>query len=281
MQQIGDYQSSSQSSNQSQKQLDAITMGSIAYDILSDQQRVQQQTKFMTNYSVGIGDPSLIAITNVNAQIAAGINNYRDIQPFENFNALYDQPSQDTGTRQEPMTQKMQRQVTLEQGNEKEKEQVYQQDKEQITFDEIQELGDDVYLGVPPQAIYGPQPTEALQQQLSLVQQDAQQQQVEDLQAQQMIDMNRVMNYKLGSMDWGKTPVNVSQFPSRDISMGINDKTPSYVLMNKVLTKAEKVNQTKLKRNYISDEQMNQQIEVQKELKRKYGKKQHKKKGKK
>ncbi|KAA6354126.1 MAG: hypothetical protein EZS28_050348 [Streblomastix strix] len=94
-----------------------------------------------------------------------------------------------------------------------------------------------------------------------------------------MIDMNRAMNYKLGSMDWGKTPVNVSQFPSKDISMRINDKTPSYVLMNKVLTKQEKVNQAKLKRNYISDEQMNQQIEVQKELKRKYGKKQHKKKG--
>ncbi|KAA6359455.1 MAG: hypothetical protein EZS28_045019 [Streblomastix strix] len=99
----------------------------------------------MRDYSVGIGDPSLIAITNVNAQIAA-----------------------DTGTRYEPMTQKMQRQVMLEQGNEKQKEEVYQQDKEQMTFDEIQELGDDVYLGVPPEAIYGPQPTEALQQQLTL-----------------------------------------------------------------------------------------------------------------
>ncbi|KAA6361781.1 MAG: hypothetical protein EZS28_042691, partial [Streblomastix strix] len=214
-------------------------------------------------------------------QIAAGINNYRDIQPYDNLNALNDQPSQDTGTRQEPMNQKMQRQVMLEQGNEKEKEQVYQQDKEQMTFDEIQELGDDVYLGVPPDAIYGPQPTEALQQQLTLVQQDSQQQQIEDLQSQQMIDMNRAMNYKFGSMDWGKNPVNVSQFPSKDISMRVSDKTPSYVLMNKVLTKQEKVNQAKLKKNYISEEQMNQQIEVQKELKRKYGKKQHKKKGKK
>ncbi|KAA6375421.1 MAG: hypothetical protein EZS28_029053, partial [Streblomastix strix] len=185
---------------------------------------------------IGVGDPSLIAITNVNAQIAAG-------------------------TRVEPMNQKMQRQITLEQGNEKEKEQVYQQDKNQMTIDEIQELGDDVYLGVPPDAIYGPQPTEQLQQQLTLVQQDIQQQQIEDLQAQQMTDMNRAMNYKLGSMDWGKNPVNVSQFPSREISMRINDKTPSYVLMNKVLTKQEKVNQAKLKKNYISEEQMNQQIE--------------------
>ncbi|KAA6366341.1 MAG: hypothetical protein EZS28_038132, partial [Streblomastix strix] len=189
----------------------------------------------MTNYAVGIGDPSLIAITNVNAQIAAGIHNYRDIQPFDNLNALNDQPSQDTGTRQEPRNQKMQREVMLEYGNEKQKEQVYQQDKEQMTMNEIQELGDDVYLGVPPEAIYGPQPTEQLQQQLTLVQQDVQQQQIEDLQAQQMIDMTRAMNYKLGSMDWGKNPVNVAQFPSRDISMRINDKTPSYVLMNKSL----------------------------------------------
>ncbi|KAA6308491.1 MAG: hypothetical protein EZS28_056680, partial [Streblomastix strix] len=113
----------------------------------------------MRDYSVGVGDPSLIAITNVNAQIAAGIHNYRDIQPYDNLNALNDQPSHDTGTRVEPMNQKMQRQVILEQGNEKEKEQVYQQDKEQMTMDEIQELGDDVYLGVPPDAIYGPQPT--------------------------------------------------------------------------------------------------------------------------
>ncbi|KAA6370806.1 MAG: hypothetical protein EZS28_033667 [Streblomastix strix] len=161
MQQIGDKQQSSQSNDQSQKQLDAITMRSIAYDILSDQQRVQQQTKFMTNYAVGVGDPSLIAITNVNAQIAAGIYNYRDIQPFDNLNALNDQPSHDTGTRVEPMNQKMQRQVILEQGNEKEKEQVYQQDKDQMTIKEIQELLDDVITGViPDPPIYGPQPTE-------------------------------------------------------------------------------------------------------------------------
>ncbi|KAA6360985.1 MAG: hypothetical protein EZS28_043487 [Streblomastix strix] len=234
----------------------------------------------MTNYAVGVGDPSLVAITNVNAQIAAGIYNYRDIQPFDNLNALNDQPSQDTGTREEPMNQQMQRQVILEQGNENEKEQVYQQDKEQMSINEIQELGDDVLLGVPPATpLIGAHPEQL--QIASLVQEDAQQQQVEDLQAQQMIDMNKAMNYKLGSMDWGKNPVNVSQFPSRDISMRINDKTPSYMLMNKVLTKQEKVNQAKLKKNYISDEQMNQQIEVQKELKSKYGKKQHKKKGKK
>ncbi|KAA6357396.1 MAG: hypothetical protein EZS28_047078 [Streblomastix strix] len=132
------------------KSLDAITMKSLAYDIISDQLRVQQQVQNMRDYSVGIGDPSLIAITNVNAQIAAGIHNYRDIQPYGNLNALNDQPSQDTGTREEPMNQQMQRQVTLEYGNEKQKEQVYQQDKEQITIDEIQELGNDVLLGVPP-----------------------------------------------------------------------------------------------------------------------------------
>ncbi|KAA6359255.1 MAG: hypothetical protein EZS28_045219 [Streblomastix strix] len=235
----------------------------------------------MRDYAVGIGDPSLVAITNVNAQIAAGIHNYRDIQPYDNFNALNDQPSQDTGTREEPLTQKMTRQNILEYGNEKQKDQVYQQDKQQITIDEQQELGDDVLLGVPPTAIYGPQPDEQLQQQLTLVQQDAQQQQIEELQSQQMIDMNRAMNYKLGSMDWGKNPINVAQFPSKDISMRISDKTPSYVQMNKVLTKQEKVNQAKLKKNYISEDQMNQQIDVQKDLKRKYGKKQHKKKGKK
>ncbi|KAA6364499.1 MAG: hypothetical protein EZS28_039974 [Streblomastix strix] len=280
MQQIGNnQQSSSQSSDQSQKSLDATTMRSIAYDIMSDQLRVQQQMQYMIDNSVGIGDPSLVAITNVNAQIAAGIHNYKDIQPYDNYNALQDQPSQDIGTRVEPLNQKMTRQITLEYGSQKQKEQVYQQDKELQTINEQQELGDDVLLGVPPAPpIIASQPTQQPQQQPSLLQEDAQQQQIEELQSQQMIDMNRAMNYKLGSMDWGLNPINAAQFPQQDISMRISDKTPSYIQMNKVLTKAEKVNQAKIKKNYISDKQLIEQIEVQKELKKKYGKKQKKRK---
>ncbi|KAA6356119.1 MAG: hypothetical protein EZS28_048354 [Streblomastix strix] len=281
MQQYGMDNTGKQSSEQQHKQLDAITMRSIAYDLMYDQLQAQQYVKNMVNNAVGIGDPSLVAITNVNAQIAAGIHNYRDIQPYGNYNALQDQPSQDTGTRVEPLTQKITRQIILEQGNEKQKEEVYQYDKEQMTMNEQQELGDDVLLGVPPAPpMIISQPPQQLQQQPSLVQEDAQQQQIENLQAQQMTDMNRAMNYKLGSMDWGQNPVNVTQFPLKDISMRISDKTPSYIQMNKVLTKAEKINQAKIKKNFISEKQMIEQIEVQKELKKKYGKKQ-KKKGKK
>ncbi|KAA6357128.1 MAG: hypothetical protein EZS28_047345 [Streblomastix strix] len=183
----------------------------------------------------------------------------------------------------------MTRQIILEQGNEKQKEQVYQQDKELQIVDEQQELGGDVLQGVPPAPpLIAPQPTQ--QQQPSLVQEDAQQKQIEESQSQQMINMNRAMNYKLGSMDWGLNPVNATQFPLKDISMRISDKKSSYISMNKVLTKAEKVNYAKIKKNYISEKQMNEQLEVQKELKKKYGKKynqrfqtqgvQHKKKSK-
>ncbi|KAA6336655.1 MAG: hypothetical protein EZS28_052857 [Streblomastix strix] len=66
------------------------------------------------------------------------------------------------------------------------------------------------------------------------------------------------MNYKLGSMDWGLNSINAVQFPQKKV--------------------AEKVNQVKLKKNYISEKQMLSQIEAQKELKRKHGKKQKKKK---
>ncbi|KAA6379241.1 MAG: hypothetical protein EZS28_025232 [Streblomastix strix] len=224
MQQYGmnniDKQSSNKSSDQQHKQLDAITMKSIAYDLMYDQLQAQQYVKNMANNAVGIGDPSLVAITNVNAQIAAGTHNYRDIQPYGNYNALQDQPSQDTGTRVEPLTQKMTIQIILEQGSEKQKEEVYQQDKEQITMNEQQELGNDVLLGVPPAPpIIMSQPPQQLQQQPSLVQEDAQQQQIKNLQAQQMTDMTRAMNYKLGSMDWGQNPVNATQFPLKDISI--------------------------------------------------------------
>ncbi|KAA6379968.1 MAG: hypothetical protein EZS28_024507 [Streblomastix strix] len=225
-----------QSSEQQHKQLDAITMRSIAYDLMYDQLQVQQYEKNMSNNAVGIGDSSLVAITNVNAQIASA------------------QSSQDIGIRVEPMNQKMTRQITLEQGRQKSKEQVYQQDKEQMTIDQQQELGDDVLLGIQPAPpIIAPQPTQQLQQQPSLVQEDAQQQQIENLQAQQMTDMIRAMNYKLGSMDQGLNPINAAQFHQMDIT--------------------EKINQAKIKKNFISEQQMNEQIEIQKEHKKKYGKK--------
>ncbi|KAA6360944.1 MAG: hypothetical protein EZS28_043529, partial [Streblomastix strix] len=61
-----------------------------------------------------------------------------------------------------------------------------------------------------------------------------------------MIDMNRAMNYKLGSIDWGLNSINAAQFPQ----------------------KTEKVNQVKLKKNFISEKQLIAQIEAQKELKK-------------
>lgn len=41
--------------------------------------------------------------------------------------------------------------------------------------------------------------------------------------------MNKAMNYKLGSMDWGLNSLNANQFPKKDISMRIIDKSPSFI----------------------------------------------------
>ncbi|KAA6378558.1 MAG: hypothetical protein EZS28_025913 [Streblomastix strix] len=225
---------------ESHKSLVTITMRSLAYDIMYDQLQAQARVKNMINNSVGIGDPSLVAITNVNAQIAA---------------------AQDIGTREEPINQKTTGQIIPEQGNEKQKEQVYEQDKEFLTINEQEELGNDVLLGVPPaSSIVAPQPTQYSQEQPSLIQEEAEQQKNMDLQSQQMIDNNKAMNYKLGSMDWGLNSINAAQLPQKRIT--------------------EKINQVQLKKNYISEKQMLAQIEAQKELKTKYDKKQLKKKGK-
>ncbi|KAA6358281.1 MAG: hypothetical protein EZS28_046191 [Streblomastix strix] len=81
-------------------------------------------------------------------------------------------------------------------------------------------------------------------------------------------------------MDWWLNSLNAVQFPKKDINMRISDKTPSYIQMNNVLSKAQKVNQVKLKKNFFCEKQMIAQVQAQKELKKKYGKK-LKKKGKK
>ncbi|KAA6370489.1 MAG: hypothetical protein EZS28_033983 [Streblomastix strix] len=246
---------------ESHKQLDTITMRSLASNLMYDQIQAQIIAKNIINKSIGIGDPSLVAISNVNAQIAAGIYNYKDEQPYDNLNALQDQPSQDLSNKEQPKTEFKQRIDTLNQGNEKEKEQELQQDKEFHTTNEIQQLDNEVLLDGQPQQQIDPQ-------QKSLEQEETEQKQIEVQQAQQMIEMNQAMNYKLGSMDCGLNSLNSVQFPQKDISMRITDKTPSYIQMNKVLMKAEKVNQVKLKKNFISENQMLAQVEAQKELKK-------------
>ncbi|KAA6312801.1 MAG: hypothetical protein EZS28_055863, partial [Streblomastix strix] len=172
----------------------------------------------MINNSVGIGDPSFVAITNVNAQIASGIYNYQDVQPYRNFNALANQESQDLVNKEQPTNEKLQRQINIEEANENEKELELEQDKEFQTVYEQEQLDDDTLLGVPSAPpIAAPQQTQQPQQQPSLLQEDAQQQQIENLQVQQMIDKNRAMNYKLGSMDWGLNSINAVQFPQKKV----------------------------------------------------------------
>ncbi|KAA6369697.1 MAG: hypothetical protein EZS28_034777 [Streblomastix strix] len=264
---------------QTYRSLDAITIRTIAKDIMQDQIQAQIIAKNMIDNSIGIGDPSLVAISNVNAQIAAGLYNYKDVQPYRNYNALQDQPSQDISNKYQPITEYKQRIDNINVGNEKEKEQEFQQDKEFQTVYEQEQLDNAVLLDVPPASTT--QPSQQPQEQQSLVKEEAEQSKIEDLQSQQMIEMNNAMNYKLGSMDWGLNSLNANQFPKKDISMRITDKTPSFIQMNKVLTKAEKVNQAKIKKNFISEKQMITQLDAQKQLKKKYGKKQPKKKGKK
>ncbi|KAA6398354.1 MAG: hypothetical protein EZS28_006116 [Streblomastix strix] len=70
-------------------------MQSLAQNLLYGQIDVYARVKNMIDNSVGIGDPSLIDIPNVNAQIASGTYNYQDIIPYGNFLAFTDQASQD------------------------------------------------------------------------------------------------------------------------------------------------------------------------------------------
>ncbi|KAA6364485.1 MAG: hypothetical protein EZS28_039988 [Streblomastix strix] len=226
-------------------------MRSIAQDVLRDQLQAQTIAKNMISNALGVGDPSLVAISNVNAQLAS-----------------------DIVTKELPANQYKERKDIIYEGTQKEKEEVLHQDKEFETENNQDQLGYDVLEGIP----LDPSVVEP-QQQKSMVKEQAEQDKIEDLQSQEMTGMNDAINYKLGSLDWGLNSLNAVQFPQKVVSMRINDKIPSYIQMNKVLLKVEKVNQAKIKKNFISEKQMIATLEAQKELKKKYGKKQLKKKG--
>ncbi|KAA6375475.1 MAG: hypothetical protein EZS28_028997 [Streblomastix strix] len=212
------------------KSLDLLSMRSLAYNIIQDQIQAQAITKNMINNGVGGGDPLLVAISNVNAQIAFDIANKE--QPAK----LYEE-----------------REDIIQEGTQKEKEQVLQKDKYFETKNNQQQLGNDVLIGVPPAS-----PIVDPQQQKSQVQEQAEQNIIEDLQVQEMIKMNDAINYKFGSLDWGLNSLNVVQFPEKIV--------------------IKKVNQVKIKKNFISENQMIATKEAQEELKKKYGKKSLKKK---
>ncbi|KAA6399429.1 MAG: hypothetical protein EZS28_005040 [Streblomastix strix] len=250
-------------------------MRSIAQDILYDQIQAQAIAKNMINNTIGIGDPSLVSISNVNAQLASGIHNYKDIQPYLNYNALQNQPSQVIATKELPANQYKEREDIINEGTQKEKEEVLHQDKEFETENNQDRLDNDVLEDIPlaPSII-------APQDQKSLVQEQTEQDKIEDLQSQEMSRKNDAINYMLGSLDWGLNSINTVQLPQKVVSMRINDKIRSYIQMIKVLSKVEKVNQAKIKKNFISEIQMIATVEAQKELKKKYGKKQLKKKSK-
>ncbi|KAA6368418.1 MAG: hypothetical protein EZS28_036055 [Streblomastix strix] len=229
--------------------LDLLSMRSIAQDILCDQIQAQAIAKNMINNAVGVGDPSLVAISK---------------------------SSQDISTKELPVNQYKEREYIIQEGTYIEKEEVLHLDKEFETENNQEQLGIDVFEGVPPAP-----PIVEPQQQKSYVQEQAEQDKIEDLQAQVMIRMNDAINYKLGSLDWGLNSLNAVQFPEKIANMRISDKILSYIQMNKVLSKVEKVNQSQLKMNSISEKQMITRLEAQKEIKKKYGKKSLKKKTKK
>ncbi|KAA6367074.1 MAG: hypothetical protein EZS28_037399 [Streblomastix strix] len=104
----------------------------------------------MINNAVGVGDPSLVAISNVNAQLAS-----------------------DKATKKLPANQYKEREDIINEGILKEKEEVLHYDKEFDTENNQEQLGNDVLEGVPPaSSIVTPQYTE---QQQSLVQEQAEQ----------------------------------------------------------------------------------------------------------
>ncbi|KAA6403601.1 MAG: hypothetical protein EZS28_000861 [Streblomastix strix] len=210
-------------------------MRSIAQDVLRDQIQPQAIAKNMINNAVGVGDPSLVAISNVNAQLAS-----------------------DVVTKELLTNQYKEREDIINEATQKEIHEVLHQDKGFETENNQEQLGNDVLEGIPLAS-----PVVEPQQQKSLVQEQAEQDKIEDLQANEMTRMNDAINYKLGSLDWGLNSLNAVQFPEKVVT----------------LSKVEKVNQAKIKKNFISEKQMTATIEAQKELKKKYDKKQLKKKG--
>ncbi|KAA6370956.1 MAG: hypothetical protein EZS28_033517, partial [Streblomastix strix] len=175
---------------------------------VEDQRNMKQKNKLINNshtYSlidknlqfihialiqVGVGDPTLIDISKVNARIAAG----------------------QSGSNVLPFNQKEERELIIESGNEKEKEKELEKDQEfQASSDPVQQ-SDEVLLY--PQVQMEPQ-----QESESFLQYKLAEEQQQDLQLQQMLQENEAMNYKLGSMDWGRNSISKDPYTQKKIGM--------------------------------------------------------------
>ncbi|KAA6357055.1 MAG: hypothetical protein EZS28_047418 [Streblomastix strix] len=239
---------------------------SIAQNLILDQVQAQAIVKQILDNQVGVGDPSLIDITNVNARIAAGQPGQYIPYPKTNYNALINQQSQNLGSNVLPLNQKEERELNIELGNEKEKEKELEKDQEFQTSSDPVQLSDDVLLD--NQSIQPQQETE------SFLQYKLAEEQQQDLQLQQMLQENEAMNYKLGSMDWGRNSISKDPYSQKKVGMRYQEHNiPSYIQLNAPLTKAEKANKSKSKKNFIKEKEMDETIKAQKQLKKKKKKK--------
>ncbi|KAA6391740.1 MAG: hypothetical protein EZS28_012734 [Streblomastix strix] len=185
----------------------------IAQNLILDQVQAQAIVKQILDNMVGVGDPSLIDISNVNARIAAGQPGQYIPYPKTNYNALINQQSQNLGSNVLPLNQKEERELNIEYGTEKEKEKQLEQDKEfQDTGDPVQ-LSDEVLVPPESQSIQLQQETE------SLLQYKLAEEQQQDLQTQQMLQENDAMNFKLGSMDQGRNSISKDPYTQKKIGM--------------------------------------------------------------
>ncbi|KAA6388453.1 MAG: hypothetical protein EZS28_016022 [Streblomastix strix] len=193
---------------------------SIAQNLILDQVQAQAIVKQILDNQVGVGDPTLIDISNVNARIAAS-------QP---------------GSNVLPLNQKEERELNIEFGTEKEKEKDLEKDKEfQASSDPVQQSNEVLLY---PQIDMQPQ-----QESESFLQYKLAEEQQQDLQTQQMLQENDAMNYKLGSMDWRRNSISKDPYSQKKLGMRYQEHNiPSYIQFNAPLTKAEKANKSKNKR---------------------------------
>ncbi|KAA6363180.1 MAG: hypothetical protein EZS28_041293, partial [Streblomastix strix] len=203
---------------------------SIAQNLILDQVQAQAIVKQILDNQVGVGDPTLIDISNVNARIAAGQPGQYIPYPKSNYNALINQQSQNLGSNVLPLNQKEERELNIEFGNEKEKEKELEKDKEFQASSDLIQQSDEVLL-YPQVQIEPQQDTE------SFLQYKLAEEQQQDLQLQQMLQENEAMNYKLGSMDWGRNSISKDPYSQKKIGMRYQEHNiPSYIQLNAPLT---------------------------------------------
>ncbi|KAA6381042.1 MAG: hypothetical protein EZS28_023433, partial [Streblomastix strix] len=209
---------------------------SIAQNLLLDQMQAQAIVKQIFDNQVGIGDPTLIDISNVNARISAGQPGQYIPYQKPNYNALINQQSQNLGSNVLPLNQKEQRELNIEFDNEKEKEKELQEDKEFQDSSDLDQQSNNVLLY--PQVQMEPQIERE-----SFLQYKLAEEQQQDLQLQQMLQENEAMNNKLGSMDWGRNSISKDPYSQKKIGMRYQEHSiPLYIQLNAPLTKAEKAN---------------------------------------